>query len=198
MIIKLDTHINIKEMLEYLEFVKKTCPPFMKKNGPWGGWSITSSNGDVYDGWQTGEKAHDLSISIEERNSLKDFFVQTEFNTPTQIYNSYIENLLSDLNKSLPNLKLTRLRIALLKPHPEEEAYWHQDGDFESGQKVFRFHIPILTNDQCFFEYPDDRHHLQANGSTYLVEISRIHRALNLSKKDRYHLIADAYQKLTV
>ena len=170
----------------------------MKKNGPWGGWSITSSSGDVYDGWQTGEKINDLTISEEERIRLKDFFSKTNFDKPTIIYNSYIEDLLKKLESSLPNLKLTRLRIALLKPHQEETAYWHQDGEFEEGQKVFRFHIPILTNELCFFEYPEQRHHLVADGSTYLVEISRIHRALNLSNQDRYHLIADASQKLGV
>ncbi len=192
MIIKLDTQIDIKAILTYLEFVKKTCPPFMKKDGPWGGWSITSSTGDVHDGWQTGEKINSSSISIEEKNSLKDFFAKNEFNKPTAIYNTFIEKLLSDLKRDLPNLQLTRLRIAVLKPHPEEAAYWHQDGEFEEGQKLFRFHIPILTNDKCFFEYPEERHHLKADGSMYLVEISRIHRALNLSNENRYHLIADA------
>lgn len=197
MIIKLDQQVDIKEMLAYLEFVQKSCPPFMKKGGPWGGWSITSSNGDVYDGWQTGEKVNDESLSLEERNSLKDFFAHNSFSKPTVIYNAFIEKLLSDLKKSLPNLELTRLRIAVLEPHPEEEAYWHRDGEFEEGQKIFRFHIPILTNDQCFFEYPQERHHLRADGSAYLVEISRLHRALNLSNEKRYHLIADASQKTT-
>ena len=198
MIIKLDLTIDISKLTAYLDYVQKTNPPFMKKNGPWGGWSITSSTGEINDGWQTGEKINDSNISEDEKNKLKEFFSTTKFDKPTPIYNEYIEELLISIKQSFPTLSLTRLRIALLKPHPESTSYWHQDGEIIKGQRAFRLHIPIVTNENCFFEYQHERHHLKADGSIYLIEINQLHRALNLSDKNRYHLIADVSQKLGI
>jgi hypothetical protein len=192
MIIKFDLSINITELISYLEFINSFCPPYMKKNnGPWGGWSITSSTGEIYDGWQTGEKINDPSISELEKEKIKKQFKESDFNKPTPLYNSFMQELISSLKTSLPNLSLSRVRIALLKPHPENEAYWHQDGELHKDEKIFRLHIPIITNENCFFEYPNERHHLKSDGSVYLVDISRLHRVLNLSNENRFHLIAD-------
>ncbi len=191
MIIKLDNKINIQDLKKYLEDIKKISPPFMKKNGPWGGWSITSSNGEIYDGWQAGEKAYARTTSEEDRQAIIDLFANSEFNTPTKIFNEYIENLIAELKLIAPDLRISRIRIALLKPHSEEEAYWHQDTD---GRDAFRLHIPIETNDKCFFDYKDKRHYLPADGSIYLINVGKLHRAVNLSQIDRYHLIADAYK----
>ena len=190
MIIKLDFKIDINELKKYLEFVQKFSPPFMKKNGPWGGWSITSSSGDVFDGWQTGEKAYSESSSEDEKKAIIDFFNKSDFSQPTPIYNEFIRKLIDQIHREVPNLKLSRIRIAVLKPHPESEAYWHQDSD---GSQVFRLHIPIITNDQCFFDYQNERHHLIADGSLYLLDVGKLHRAVNNSKLDRFHIIADAY-----
>jgi hypothetical protein len=192
MIIKLDFKININELKNYLDFVKNFSPPFMKKNGPWGGWSITSSNGEIYDGWQTGEKAYAESSSEEEKKAIVDFFNKSDFSKPTPIYNEFIASLINEILQEVPDLKLSRIRIAVLKPHPESEAYWHKDSD---GAQVFRLHIPIETNDQCFFDYQNERHHLKADGSLYLIDVGKIHRAVNNSSEDRFHIIADAYLK---
>lgn len=191
MIIKFEQKININDIKNYLSSVKAVCPPFMKRNGPWGGWSITSSNGEVYDGWQAGEKAYSVHSSEDEKKAIVDFFASADFTNPTNIYNEYISELLKTLKIMAPNLRLSRLRIALLRPHAEADAYWHQDSD---GSDTFRLHIPIETNDKCFFDYKDERHHMVADGSVYLVNVGKIHRAVNLSDTDRYHLIADAYK----
>ena len=194
MIIKLDFKINIFELKNYLEYVKTFAPPFMKKNGPWGGWSITSSTGEIYDGWQTGEKVYAESTSDEEKKAFLDFFSKSSFNQPTPIYNDYMAKLIEQIKREVPDLKLSRMRIAVLKPHPESEAYWHQDSD---GAQVFRLHIPIETNDQCYFDYQNERHHLAADGSLYLIDVGKLHRAVNNSNTDRFHIIADAYLEKT-
>ena len=191
MIIKLDLKIDITKLISYLEFVKNTCPPFMKKDGPWGGWSLTSSNGEVYDGWQTGEKLNDPLATEEEKSEIKKLFTTTKFDCPTVIYNNEIESILKLINNFAPNLKISRVRIAILKPHSEESAYWHKDGEAKGNEKVFRLHIPIITNEHCIFEYTSEKHHLPADGSIYLIDISTLHRVTNLSNENRYHLIAD-------
>ncbi|MBC7428443.1 MAG: aspartyl/asparaginyl beta-hydroxylase domain-containing protein [Bacteriovorax sp.] len=191
MIIKLELKIDIQKLISYLEFVKKTYPPFMKKNGPWGGWSITSSNGEVHDGWQAGEKINDLLTTEQEKAKIKSFFSITKFDRPTPIYTNEIEELLKLINNSIPNMKISRVRIAILKPHLEETAYWHKDGEAQGDEKVFRLHIPIITNEQCIFEYSTGKHHLIADGSIYLIDISKQHRVINSSNENRFHLIAD-------
>jgi hypothetical protein len=188
MIIKLENKININELLSYFDFVQKSYPPYMKKNTPWGGWSITSSNGDIYDGWQPGEKIFNSEISKIERNKLKDVFDNNEFNKPTQIYTPYIEKILTEIQENISGIKLSRIRIAVLLPHKEIDAYWHKDSDRSAK---FRLHIPIITNENCFFEYENERRHLPADGSIYLIDVSKMHRVLNLSNEIRYHLFAD-------
>ncbi len=192
MIIKLEQKIDIDHLRSYLGWVKSICPPFMKKNGPWGGWSITSTSGEIYDGWQTGEKAYAASTSEVDKKAIVDYFLQNNFNKKTKLYNNDFADLMSSLTSLIPDINLSRIRIALLKPHPEEEAYWHQDSD---GRDSFRLHVPIITNDQCFFDYKDERHSLVADGSVYLINVGRLHRAINQSQHDRFHLIADAYKK---
>jgi hypothetical protein len=195
MIIKLETKVNMEQLKNYLDFVLSKSKPFMKKGGPWGGWSITSSTGDIFDGWQTGEKVYSKYTSEEEKKSIQDFFSKADFSKPTSLYNDFITSLLESINSELPNLKITRLRIAILKPHPEEDAYWHRDSD---QAQTFRLHIPIISNDKCFFDYEDKRHHLLADGSIYIIDVGKIHRAVNLSNQDRYHMIADIFNNSSI
>lgn len=194
MIVVLPLKIDIKKLTNYLEEVRSHYPPFMKQDGPWGGWSITSSSGDMYDGWQTGEKIHDPHASIETKSKIAEEFSNKDFSKPTAIYNESIREILDAIEASMPNLKLTRIRIAVLRPHPEETAYWHIDGDSSTPGNAFRLHIPIISNDQCFLEFENERTYMPADGSVYLVDVSRKHRALNLSNQDRFHLIADVHK----
>jgi hypothetical protein len=188
-IIKLDQKIEIGKLRLYLKWVLKNFEPNMKKDGPWGGWSITSTNGHFRDGWQSGEKIYDKSLDDKKRSELNTFFENQEFNVPTELYQGYAIELLESLKELNPKFQLSRVRIAVLCPHPEESAYWHQDSDPLSDIAQFRLHIPIETNDLCFFDYENERHHLAADGSIYILNISKMHRALNLSKVNRYHLI---------
>lgn len=196
MIVKLDEKVDIKKLNEYLSFVIQNFPPNMKDNGPWGGWSITSSTGEIHDGWQTGEKINDPAIDREEKQRLKRIFEKNTFTIPTPLYTGYFKEVLKLIHQADKNLVLSRIRIAVLKPHNESEAYWHTDGDKTINEREFRLHIPIRTNELCFFDYENERHHLEADGSIYLIEVSKKHRAVNLSSENRYHLIMDvSYRK---
>jgi hypothetical protein len=188
MILKLEEKVNIQDLIDYLEFVQQKFEPYMKNNGPWGGWSITSSNGDLYDGWQPGNRLFHSQKDQIEIERLSKLFEENQFNKPTQIYNEQIKSVI-DYLLSLPyNFELSRIRIALLAPHPEEESYWHQDSD---GSTKLRLHVPIATNQQCLFEYKNISQHLPADGSIFVIDVSKQHRVLNLSQSNRYHLMAD-------
>ncbi len=193
MIIRLDQKIDIVKLKNYLQFVIDNFPPYLKQNGVWGGWSITSSNGTIEDGWQSGEKVNDPNTPHSLKNDLIELFTKNDFTTPTPIYKDYILDVVKLIKLADPNIQLSRIRIAVLAPHCESEAYWHTDGDSRDGEKKFRLHIPIITNDQCFFEYENERHHLKADGSIYIIDVSRKHRAVNLSDTNRYHLIMNIH-----
>ena len=193
MIIKLDQKIDIEKLVNYLQAVKKSYQPFFKKNGVWGGWSITSSTGSVEDGWQSGEKVNDPCTPDHVKNDLLELFTQNDFTTPTPIFKDYILDILQIIKLADPKIHCSRIRIAVLAPHSESEAYWHTDGDIRDGERKFRLHIPIITNDKCFFDYENERHHLIADGSIYIIDVSRKHRAVNLSQENRYHLIMNIH-----
>ena len=95
-----------------------------------------------------------------------------EFNTP--IFDiPYINSIIKDL-------KMYRTRVMILKP---KTCYtYHQD-------TTKRIHIPLVTNDKCFFIINTQVKHYPADGNYYVVDTTQMHTALNASKEDRIHII---------
>jgi len=52
-----------------------------------------------------------------------------------------------------------------------------------------RFHIPIVTNENCFFIIDKKYYHLPADGSCYIIDSTLPHTAVNASFSDRVHII---------
>jgi hypothetical protein len=53
-----------------------------------------------------------------------------------------------------------------------------------------RFHIPIITNEQCIFTVEDEKFNLK-EGNIYELNNRKYHSVENNSNKDRIHLIVD-------
>ena len=65
----------------------------------------------------------------------------------------------------------------------EHEFYtYHQD-------TTKRIHIPLVTNDKCFFIINSIVKQYPADGNYYVVDTTQMHTAINASKKDRIHII---------
>ena len=95
-----------------------------------------------------------------------------EFNTP--IFDMpYINSIIKDL-------KMYRTRVMILKPKTCYTS--HQD-------TTKRIHIPLVTNDKCFFIINSQVKHYPADGNYYVVDTTQMHTALNASKEDRIHII---------
>jgi hypothetical protein len=189
MILKLERNYDLQKLRSLVFAAEAFGPPYLKNRGFWGGWSLTSSNGDVYDGWQSGEKMFDRNVSDEEQLRILSGFLDRRFNTKTPIYDDYIDSIVSDL--AAAHVSVERIRLVVLVPHPETAAYWHQDSTPPRHLFKLRLHVPIITNDRCFFEYKDKRVHLPADGSAYVIDVGVPHRVLNLSGENRYHLMMD-------
>ena len=95
-----------------------------------------------------------------------------EFNTP--IFDMpYINSIIKDL-------KMYRTRVMVLKP---KRCYtYHQD-------TTKRIHIPLVTNDKCFFIINSQVKQYPADGNYYVVDTTQMHTAINASKEDRIHII---------
>jgi hypothetical protein len=84
------------------------------------------------------------------------------------------------INSIIDLYKLKRTRLMLMKP--KTCYYWHND-------KSKRLHIPIQTNSNCFLLVEGQQFHLPADGSSYIVDTTKKHTALNCSKENRIHLV---------
>jgi hypothetical protein len=63
----------------------------------------------------------------------------------------------------------------------------HTDGD-EKGSIPHKIHIPLVTNDRCYFFIEEKRHFLE-QGVAYEVNNSKKHGVANGGNSDRIHLI---------
>ena len=84
------------------------------------------------------------------------------------------------INSIIKDLKMFRTRVMILKPRT---CYtYHKD-------TTKRIHIPLVTNDKCFFIINSQVKHYPADGNYYVVDTTQMHTALNASKEDRIHII---------
>ena len=84
------------------------------------------------------------------------------------------------INSIIKEHNLYRVRLMNLK---SKTCYSYQK---DQGK---RFHIPIITNENCFFIVEDKLIRYSADGNYCIVDTSKKHTAVNASWKDRIHLI---------
>ena len=73
-------------------------------------------------------------------------------------------------------------RARLMKLKPKTNYTYHQD-------YTKRFHIPLITNDKCFFVIDEKVIRYPADGNYYIVDTTKLHTAINASTEDRIHII---------
>jgi hypothetical protein len=114
------------------------------------------------------------SLRLYENCMEKDFnVVQKSFK------NTEFEKIINDFN-------LVRSRIMWLKG---TKCYSiHQDSSW-------RLHIPIKTNPDCLFYFPDHKEHFHLKeGKTYKVNTTERHTFINTDVNDRIHFIGCIYK----
>jgi hypothetical protein len=84
-------------------------------------------------------------------------------------------------NSILKAHNVYRARIINLKP--KTNYTYHQD-------PTKRFHIPLITNDSCFFIIDDKVIRYPADGNYYIVDTTKLHTAVNASSSEnRIHIL---------
>ena len=184
---KLKFHYSLIELQEYVVQLIQKHAPVMRSTAI-GGWALQGYSDSYHDGWEFGfcpyNGPENQSPSWTPKNSLEkqiksvqDFSIPTAINTATTL----------ELFRQLIQLGFYPRRARIMKLSAGSSCVWHQDGNKDIYQ--VRLHIPIITNDQCFFDYEDGSHQLKADGSAYLVKINRPHRVRNEGTTDRYHFV---------
>ena len=95
----------------------------------------------------------------------------------------FVEPIFKDLvytNTIIKNLGMYRTRIMNLSP---KTCYtYHRD-------YTQRMHIPLITNDSCFFVIDDEVSRYPADGSHYLINTTKRHTFVNASMEHRIHIV---------
>ena len=76
--------------------------------------------------------------------------------------------------------KIHRTRLMRLLPH----TCYSYHKDFSQ-----RVHIPLITNENCFIILDDVLNRYPADGSSYLINTTKMHTALNASNEERWHIV---------
>lgn len=181
---KLDLFVDINNLIQHLKDVVLS-KPMVRPSDSFGGWSVLSSNGNYQDGWQPGHLLLQADVAEKEKMAIQSTIAKkfSDFKIETEICTGYLLNVIHMIRSH--NLNPYRARIICLSPGGA--SVWHRDA--RDDQYAVRLHIPILTNEGCFFETLEERAHLPADGSSYAIYVNREHRVVNEGKTPRYHLV---------
>ena len=143
-------------------------------------FSITSTKGeDVFEGtgslYNYGKK--EFTASTDQFTELNSIFKSTSFQTCYEQIQSAAEQ---------HGVKIGRSRWMRLNPKTCLSLHWDPD--------EFRFHIPVKTNDKCFFVVDDICYRMPEVGSLYLLNTTKLHTAVNASFETRDHIVFDTFK----
>ncbi len=79
-------------------------------------------------------------------------------------------------------------RARLMRMKPKSCLTYHKD------DSTVRVHVPIITNEACFFINNDIVGKMHKEGCVYLYDVASKHTAVNASREDRVHLVVNCYQ----
>ncbi len=129
----------------------------------------------VYAGRQLFDYVSEFSVNTRE---LESNF--TEFNE--EFKHMYVYEVYKELQDRLNN---TIGRVRIIQMGSQQHYAWHTD------DATLRYHIAIKTNPRCFIYVQDPYHkqHIPADGDVWVLDTAVLHKADNLGRGPRYHLI---------
>jgi len=127
-----------------------------------------------------------IPIQISKNKALDDSTgwlkaSSTEFEY-CSIHPELVNSIFEEYINSLP-CEVFRTRIMILGP--KSSYIPHKD-------LTPRLHIPLITNKETAFLFPDDNymHQLNADGSVYWVDTTKYHTFVNWSNENRIHIVS--------
>lgn len=162
--------------------------------GPFfGGWSVWSSDGDYKDGYQRGQLIYEPSFmpgaSIKEKADALGIKPREMYRVPTAVCFGYLAETVNHIRAI--GLEPARIRLSILKAGGHSTK--HRDAP--EGSYSIRLHIPIFTNPEATFSCDGEIAHMPADGSAYIIDVSREHQVFNHGTSDRIILLADVVDR---
>ena len=182
---KIDLHFDVERLRQQL--VESIFPllPHMESES-FGGWSVLSSNGSYRDGWKGAEafkKDFMPGATIDEKLAAVGAKRSSAYIHNTEICQGYLAEVIDTIRAA--GLTPMRARISMLKANGKSTI--HRDA--ADHEYAVRLHVPIVTNEKCFFKTEEGSVHLPASGDAFLLRVNRWHQVTNESDSDRVHLI---------
>jgi hypothetical protein len=150
-------------------------PPTPYNGNPKGrrdGWALQGIEGEV-------DEIHG--------RRYRTYGTETEFATPTPALAGYFAEMLEALSSALG--PIYRARIIRLRGHRIIPR--HHDG--HDGTRFFRYHVPIVANENCLFDANGHWFVMKKKGALYRFRAWKKHAVANLSG-ERVHLMFSAYR----
>ncbi len=186
-ILKLKLRFDILQLRKDLKYVTENFPIVLKHPG-YGGWALTSSTGEVADGFYSGQVVFNSTLSPEKLQEMRDFLANRG---PETIKTSACVGGFQELLRILQDACLEPSRVRVLRIWPGSRGSPpHKDASGKNGAR-YRLIIPINTNPDAVMLYGNVKYHLPASGAGYLVRIDLLHEVLNNGTEFRDHIVAD-------
>lgn len=188
--------VDIDKLQQHMYDVVLKYPPYVitrpdvHPSIEFGGWSVTSSTGDVYDGWQvhSGFKDGKFNHITAYKSGFRPRWLHTK---KTQICTGYMNELVD----TVTDMGFHPCSIRIWMSNPKKSVGMHTDGP--SNRYCARLHVPIITNDDAihtWYPEPDDvTIHMPADGRAYLFRTNINHTVHNNGDTPRYHLIFEVW-----
>lgn len=145
--------------------------------------------------WHNQISLRESSDWFEGTGSLYDYsrneFVDSTSNyttTSSKLGGTYLASVIETVESmaAIDDVKIGRVRILRLLP---KTCYTlHADSD------EFRYHIPLTTNDGCFFVAGDRITKMPTVGQLYRFQTDEKHTAVNASTQSRTHIVFDTFK----
>jgi hypothetical protein len=115
---------------------------------------------------------------------------QDEYNAYIDaIDGTYLLEVCQDVAKYIESsYKLAVGRVRIITLRPKVCLTYHTD-----PESSFRFHIPVVTNENVLFIVDDEVQRMPQCGQLYQLEVQKKHTVLNASREERIHLVFDGY-----
>jgi hypothetical protein len=198
---RLDTKFDIPKLIGDLQqYIFPLGEPFFQgaeygHREAFGGWTLQSHTGHWLDGWELGHVVQGEAKEVFYPNGKTNYkafkFMNlaqpVEHNIRTEACKGEFAKVLDTIESM--GLNPRRARVTLL--NPGTESSWHSDGTEDSY--LVRLHIPLITDEKCIHTCLDERIHMPADGSSYIMWVNKFHKAENYSDIKRYHILMDVY-----
>jgi hypothetical protein len=193
---KISLGIDVQSLWQEVLPILKSHKPSVRSPAV-SGWALQAHPGaedPLHAGWEAsfcpyngpGNQSPSWNPQTE---SEKTYHAVQDFYEPTPACTAGFLKIL----RRLEDLQLNPRRARIIRLSPASTMQWHRDGAPEIYQA--RLHIPLITNQNCFFENENGRFHMPVDGDGYVVHINRPHRAVNEGTEARFHFVTHIWDR---